>query len=200
MDTYQKNGMILGKFNLHRNSLNDSLGKKFAIEFFAQNGGKAISNDRDESGILDYEKTDLLIDFEITKQKIFVEVELKGDKIWRYIYQGIDIPARKFKYARNTENKGLIFMGKKDCTECLIIPLKYLSMAQTDCGEEYLGSGRIPTSQNFVMPNHGCHRVRKICNQDERTGSNVEDFLRIPYEYATHFIKVNGIFKKRIID
>ena len=34
MDTYQKDGMILGKFNSARNFKNDSLGKRFAIEFF----------------------------------------------------------------------------------------------------------------------------------------------------------------------
>lgn len=197
MDTYQKNGMILGKFNSHRNSRNDSLGKNFAVEFFAQNGGKAITNDRDSSGTLDYEKTDLLILFEKTMQEIFVEVELKGDKIWRYIYSGIDIPARKSKYARNTNNRGIFFMGKKDCTECIVIPMKYISMAYDDCKDEYMGSGTIPASKGFVMPLHGCHRVRKICNKDEKLGSNVEDFIRIPYEFATHFIKMDGKFIKK---
>lgn len=197
MDTYQKNGMILGKFNSARNFKNDSLGKRFAIEFFKENGGVARTNDIDDKGILNYEKTDLEIYFESTKLEIFVEVELKGDKIWRYIYDGIDIPARKSKYAINTNNKGVFFMGKKDLTECLIIPMKYVFMAYRDCGEEYSGFGRISPSPNFVMPEHGCHRVRKICNTDESLGANIEDFIRIPYKFATHFVKMDGKFIKR---
>ena len=47
------------------------------------------------------------------------------------------------------------------------------------------------------MPDHGCHRVRKICNAGEGKGSNIEDFIRIPYGKILHYIKTEDKFKRK---
>jgi hypothetical protein len=191
MKTYQKDDMILGNFNHTRNNLNDSQGKNFAIRIFKLFNGEHQITDRDQNNKLLWDIPDIKIHFP-NKNPIFVEVELKANHLWKFIQQGVDIPARKIKYTINTNNQGIFFIGKKDQTECLLIPFKYVHMAHTDCKDQFMGSKTIPNSPKFKMPPHQCHRIRKICNQDEEEGLNVEDFIRIPYKYTSHIVYKNN--------
>ena len=184
--TYKRGNSIYGHFSPQRQKEMEAIGRDNAKLYFEQLGAVVSANDVDENGKLDYNKPDLKA---ITKKScIFIEAATKGDDIWKYIYQGVDVEKRKLKYGDM-----LLFMSKKDGTEAVIIPGKCLRLAQDSCGEEYFGQG-VTTSENFVMPEHRCHRVRKRCRQPNGNYA-VEDFYRIPYEYVLHLKKENGRYK-----
>ena len=88
-------------------------------------------------------------------------------------------------------------MGKEDLQEFLLIPMKYAAMAMESCGEEYMGHRSVQTSQKFVMPDHGCHRVRKFCCSGANKGSAIEDFVRIPYQNILHYIREGNKFVRK---
>lgn len=198
MTTYFRNGIISGKFNRERNDIFDEKGKRFATLYFSSQGAKVECNDLDELGRRLFQQPDLRVYFSDRDMTVFVEAEIKSDKHWHYIYEGIDVPARKYKYAKITSGKGFYFMGKEDLSEFLLIPMKYASMAMESCGEEYMGHRSVPASANFVMPEHGCHRVRKFCCSGINKGSAIEDFVRIPYENVLHYVRDNNKFVRKI--
>lgn len=185
MSTYNKNGMIMAKFIPSRSQAFDNKGKQLAIKFFQLKGGIPSVNDLDENQNHDYTKTDIKVLFPKTNKTIYIEAEVKSEKNWQFIDQGIDIPIRKLKYAEQHEEDGYFFMVKNDESEVLLIPMKCLVMASRDCGDNFLGQGVIMTSSGFIMPEHGCHRVRKLCNTVNRRG--IEDFIRIPLHRAKRY-------------
>lgn len=198
MSTYIKNGMIHGKFNIQRNLKYDQLGKDLAAKFFENQGGKIYENDLNENGIRLFENPDMRVDFKKLNKTIFIEIEVKSDKNWSYIFNGIDIPARKIKYSFNTNSQGFFFMAKEDCQEFLLIPMRHMQNASDDCGDQYLGQsskwGAVRSSENFIMPIHECHRVRKHCYYEGNI--TLEDFVRIPFKYCMHYsINEEGHFK-----
>ena len=187
MQTYQKNGMLHGKFNFIRNQQYDAVGKTLVNCFFNQFGFEVQENDLDQSGKRIYENPDLKVTS--PEKSFFIEAEIKSDKNWKYIYDGVDIPSRKYKYAVQTEGKGFFFMGKEDLSELLLIKMLDVRRAVDDCGSNYCGQtsnfGFVPSSPEFVMPEHGCHRVRKFCK--DKYGITLEDFVRIPYKNILHY-------------
>lgn len=185
MSTYEKDGMLMAKFNPSRSDAFDNKGKQLAIKFFGLRGGKPEINDKDENNKHDYTKPDIRVHFPLQNKTIYVEAEVKSEKNWAFIENGIDIPIRKLKYAEQHAHDGFFFMVKNDESEVLLIPMKLLLMASQDCGKEFLGQGSIMTSSGFVMPEHGCHRVRKLCNTVYRRG--IEDFVRIPVKHVYRY-------------
>jgi hypothetical protein len=185
MSTYNKNGMIMAKFNLSRSDAFDEKGKKLAFKFFSKRGGLPSINDKDDNDNHDYSKTDIKVFFPEKNITIFVEAEVKSERNWEFISSGVDIPIRKIKYALKHEKNGLFFMVKNDELEVLLIPMKLFTMAFNDCGDDYIGQGSVLTSTNFSMPEHGCHRVRKFCNTVNRRG--IEDFIRIPLRHVYRY-------------
>lgn len=189
MSTYSKNGMIHGRFNPIRNGKYDDLGKKFATLFFEAQGGIVSENDLDAKGNRLFENPDIKVEFPHLNKTMFVEVEIKSNKNWSYIFSGIDIPARKLKYSIATKSQGFFFMGKEDCQELMLISMKHMQNAADDCGDAFLGQsskwGQINTSESFVIPKHECYRVRKHCFSEGSV--TVEDFFRIPYKYSLHY-------------
>ena len=185
MSTYEKDGKLMAKFNSSRSDAFDNKGKQLAMKFFKMLGGESYINDVDENNEHDYTKPDIRVFFPLKNKTIYVEAEVKSEKNWAFIESGIDIPIRKLKYAEKHTKDGFFFMVKNDESEVLLIPMKYLLMASNDCGKEFLGMGIIMTSSGFVMPDHECHRVRKLCNTVNRRG--VEDFVRIPVRHVYRY-------------
>lgn len=197
MTTYCKNGIISGKFNRARNNKFDEKGKGFATLYFQSQKAIVEANDLDDFGNRLFQQPDLKVYFEDKDLTVFIEAEIKSDKHWRFVYDGIDIPARKYKYAKITSGKGFYFMGKEDLQEFLLIPMKFVAQAIESCGEEYFGYASVPSSANFKMPEHGCHRVRKYCSSGEGRGSAIEDFVRIPYQHALHYTRLDNKFVRK---
>lgn len=183
--------MIHGKFNSKRNAKYDELGKKLASRFFSSQGGNVFENDLDANGNRLYENPDIKVEFPNLNKTIFIEVEVKSDKNWSYIFNGLDIPARKIKYSTNTNCQGFFFMARENCQEFVLIPMKHMQNAKNDCGDEYIGQsskwGAVRSSENFIMPIHECHRVRKHCFSEGNL--TLEDFIRIPFKYCMHYLK-----------
>lgn len=185
MSTYNSNGKLVAHYNQQRGEAFDSKGKELAKRFFSIRDGIVEDNDKDEDGNHDFTKTDLKVYFPHLNKTIFVEAEVKSAKNWEYIEEGVDIPIRKIKYAEQHEHDGYFFMVKDPPDEVLLIPMSAFMKAIKDCGDEYLGKGAVPTTLNFELPNHGCHRVRKACNTVNRRG--VEDFVRIPLNHIKRY-------------
>ena len=191
MSTYQKNGHLHGHFNSYRNSIFDKLGREAAIDFWKQFGWEAQVNDRDESDNLLYNNTDL----KVCKQNKFINIEAasKRANLFRFVRDGVDIETRKLKMTK-TGQKSFVCMSDyiknpvyKSGTEMLLVPMECLIAAQNDCGDSYKGQRDIESSSNFIMPEHGCHRVRKRCYEGIQQTGHAEDFYRIPYAYVAHY-------------
>jgi len=187
MGTYIKKGIKSSHFNKERHEIYDSLGRKNAKKFFKTKGFTLKTNDKDIEGNLIYYKTDLIAVKDTDSNVVFpLECSIKRTDLWHYIFSGVDVELRKEKYGENGYN----CMSNNEATEVLIIPLKYVSLAIKSCGIEYAGGGRgVKDSPNFIMPKHGCHRVRKKCIKGVAQTGEEEDFARIPYKYIYHFKK-----------
>lgn len=191
MSTYSKNGAISGRFDKTRHDEYDTLGKKNAKCFFESKGYKLIPNDKDEKGDTIYDRTDLLAIVESDQSvKIPIECSVKRTDLWRYIFEGVDIEFRKEKYGEYGYN----CMSNDDGSEILLIPLLCVKMAVKSCGDNYKGGRGVNDSSGFLMPEHGCHRVRKPCYKGKGQTGSVEDFTRTPYKYIYHFKKHKNIY------
>lgn len=187
--TYQSGANTHSHFNSARHKAFDGMGKQNAVEFLEGDGWNVEKNDEDAKGRVLFTNTDLVAT-KPTGEFFFFEAEVKRDKYWSYIYQGVDIPTRKAKYHREGVDAA-IMMSNESNTAMLEIPLKLIALACDDCGDEYKGDFGAKSSADFVMPSHGCHRVMKPC-RDRFNGGTVETFARIPYKYIKHYVKKDG--------
>jgi hypothetical protein len=185
--TYIKDNRLHSHFSKTRQSSKEHIGIDFVSSWLKVKHFDVSKNDRTKSGDLNPSATDL----KATKNnlEIDIEVEVKSDKIWHYILQGIDIPSRKGKYLQNPNF--VHFMVKEDKTEFLMTPGIYLELANQCVG--FKGQGSIKDSSDFSMPTHECHIVRKFCNAFSY--HEVNDFFRIPYRYTFHYKKEENGFK-----
>ena len=195
MSTYQKAGQIHGVFDLDRYNKFEKVGRSSAILFWEQRSFKATENDIKDNGTVDTTCTDLKV--WMKDKSILVEAATKRYDLFRYINMGVDIETRKLKYFRKDERafvamcdylldqSGNAYAGN----EMLIIPMECLFVAQRDCLSEYFGHRPVSSSLNFIMPEHGCHRVRKNCGSGYHQTGAPEDFYRVPYDYISHFRK-----------
>jgi hypothetical protein len=185
---YERNGQKHSNFNSGRFEKYDQQGRDNLSQFFTYKGGKVKINDRKKDGTTDYTKADMLV--EMGGHTWEAEAAVKSDSLWKFIKDGVDIETRKFKYLKNNNRRAVLVMSNSSNTELLVIPMECLLAAQNSCGKEYKGhrgrKGNVLNSEGFVMPPHGCHRVRKMCS-DSYTGVTEEDFFRIPYKYVSHY-------------
>lgn len=195
MSTYIKNGHIHGYFNSQRNCKFEHIGRNALIQFWSDKGGSVKVNDKDENGELIKNCADLLVEYK--SQTILMEAATKRSDLFKYIESGVDVETRKLKYYREGQ-KGFVGMcdyfldesGNAICgNEMLLIPMECLLYAQKDCGDYYKGQGSVKSSSQFIMPDHGCHRVRKQCRNGYKQTGSVEDFYRIPLGYVAHYRK-----------
>jgi hypothetical protein len=191
MATYTRKGHIHGRFDQGRFDEFDGVGRANSREFWEANGWEVAVNDRDENGKTVYSNTDL----RATKGKktVYVESAVKSPDLWKWIKGGspdfgVDVETRKLKYTANGEAYVDMTNGKQN-DERLVIPMDCLKAAQKSCGEEFKGHGRHTSSPGFVMPEHGCHRVRKYCRKGLNQTGEAEDFYRIPVEYVARYKK-----------
>jgi hypothetical protein len=200
--TYIKDSQIHGRYNHVRGELFDNLGKDMASLFWEQFGWMSCFHDRGSDGELLWHHTDLRMIKDT--QVINVEAAVKRDGLWKYIESGIDIETRKLKYSKKGE-RAFISMGDYhshvDCVSMgdnmLLIPMDCLVAAQKHCGDNYKGLGDVPSSEGFIMPLHGCYRIRKRCRGGVSQSGEIEDFYRIPYIYTAHYRKSDdGMYTK----
>jgi len=186
--TYEKNG----KKHSHYAGRSAVAGESMVGVFFE--GYKVERNDMGPNDTIDYSKTDCVVT-SLSGAKLFVEAEAKADSLWRYIYEGTDIPARKEKLLTEVEDLSNYwhFMVKmKAKNEVLLTNFAFLKAASESQG--YMGTRNIQSSKNWKMPSHGCHMVRKRCRtQGEDFEEN--DFIRIPYKYINHWKLEEGRWK-----
>lgn len=194
MSTYNKNGHIHGTFDRARHTKFEHIGRNASVVFWEQKGWNVIQNDIDDEGDVIKNCTDLII--EKNGKKILMEAATKRGDLFRYIKDGVDVETRKLKYKREGVQAFVAMCDYMmvdgvavEGNEMLIIPMECLEVAQRDCGENYRGQGRVPSSVEFVMPEHGCHRVRKRCVNGFNQVGRAEDFYRIPYDYIAHYRK-----------
>jgi len=180
--TYQKNGVLCGHFSRKRQLDLEDIGRDQAEAYFTWLGAQILPNDK-VAGTIDYEKADFKVILP-NQEVLLVEAATKASDIWHYVFEGVDIECRKLKYIKQLgPQKLVVAMTKQDGSELLLIPGMTLHKA-TECGMEYKGQGKIKSSNNFKMPEHGCHKVRKFCRGPG--GGTEEDFYRIPFKYVTH--------------
>lgn len=214
--TYHKDGHIHGRFNRNRFTRFDKLGKDNAEHFLSSMGWVVEANDISEaSGNVIYNNTDQKATRFIKGESkiLLIEAAVKRYDLWKYIGEstwdhlhfdnGVDVETRKLKYIRPDTSAFVIMTEYEEKDDgivggnhILMIPMDCLVVAQEDCGDEYKGSRQIPNSKNFLMPVHGCHRVRKCCRKGFGQNGEVEDFYRIPYEYIARFERVGDKYKK----
>jgi len=190
--TYTKNGHIHGHFNPGRHEKYDKKGRDYLTDFFKNKLWDVSDYDRDEDGFK-YDRPDLVATKE--GKKIFAEAAIKSSGLWKYIKpgnpnNGVDVETRKLKYFK-VGDRSFVGMSNDEGEQLLLIPMECLAAAQKDCGDQFKGH-MVPSSENFVMPDHGCHRVRKKCRNGYNQTGEPEDFYRIPYEYTHHYRKENG--------
>lgn len=214
--TYHKNGHIHGRFNKSRFTKFDQLGKDNTNHFLSSLGWVVETNDISEaSGDVIYNNTDQKAIRFIRGESltILIESAVKRYDLWKYIGEstwdhlhfdnGVDVETRKLKYIRSGIDS-FVIMTEYEETErelksgnhVLMIPMACLLVAQEDCKDEYKGSRSIADSKNFLMPVHGCHRVRKCCRRGFGQNGEAEDFYRIPYEYIARFERIGDKYKK----
>lgn len=195
MSTYTRSGHIHGHYNAGRGGKYDGKGRQHAREFLGQLGYSVEDYDKDATGKTIYTNPDL----KATKQQedgtekvVLVEAAVKRASLWKYVKDGVDVESRKLKYISGQTT--YIAMSDDDGENMLLIPMEWLQQAQQSCGDEFYGQ-KTPGSENFQMPEHGCHRVRKLISQGYNQSGSVEDFYRIPYNKCKHFRKVDGVYK-----
>jgi len=195
MSTYEKNGHIHGSFDVIRHGKFEHVGREAVAMFWKSKDWSVFDNDIDENGEVIKNRADLRIEF--NDKVILMEAATKRHDLFRYAKSGVDVETRKLKYRREGQ-KAFVAMCDYHLddnrnayfgNEMLIIPMECLELAQRDCGSEFKGMGSVGSSFRFVMPDHGCHRVRKKCEKGYRQNGMAEDFYRIPYEYIVHYRK-----------
>jgi hypothetical protein len=192
MATYEKNGSISSHFNKERFETYDSLGRKNATKFFEAKGFTLKTNDKTEENKVLYDRTDLLaIKNKDPNISFHIECSVKSTRLWKYVFDGVDVELRKEKYGK----EGYNCMSNDDGSEILIIPLMYISLAINSCGKEFAGGTNVKNSPGFIMPEHGCHKVRKYCRRGVGQSGELEDFARVPYKYIYHFKKYSKGYK-----
>lgn len=191
--TYTTNNGTIHK-NHDRNLFEefDQLGRDKARACWQNQGWHVYDHDRLPNGTVVFDKTDLVA----VKDNMIVllEAEIKSDNCWAYVRSGVDVPQRKLKYLKSNY-KCVVCMSMKTGNQSMIIPMKYLLLAQNSCGEEYYGHGKVQTTPNFVMPSHKCYRVRKNCWDERNKKWYLDDFYRINYSYITHLECFDGFNK-----
>lgn len=188
---YLRNGRRRSNYDPAR-AEKEGPGRDEAIAFYRYLGATVTDNDKDKDGNVDFSKGDLLATFP-NGNVVVVEAAAKGSDLWKWITDGVDVEERKLKYVHQLgAEKTFLFMASSDSKQALLIPYTCLCAAEEDCGEEFAGHRLIRSSANFVMPEHGCHRIVKNCKTEDG-GWEKNDFYRIPYQYVTHIlIKESG--------
>ena len=193
--TYETDdGKIQGYFDEDRHDEFDVLGRENSCHFWSWRGGLVKDNDI-INGKIDYTRTDQVV--EIENEIIYVECAVKRNKHWGSFRQdGVDIETRKLKYSY-VGQKSCVTMSNNLSNQIANIPLKLLKLAADDCGREYqvqINPDRpiIKKSPNFIMPAHGCHRIRKWCQDPKSKIWTIEDFFRIPYEYIWRYERIEN--------
>ena len=185
------NGKYLNShFDSTRQIKREGIGRDCTKEFWEQLGFTVEENDIDENGDMDYTASDFYgYNQDI---KLSIEAETKAVALWKYIKEGLDIPARKLKYLDSAKKNGRKFvhtMVRGDGNEILITNQEYFELAR-----DYPYTKNV--DREFKVPEHGCYIIRKKCNRyDGRIEYN--DFIRIPYKYLKHMKKQNGKWIKK---
>jgi hypothetical protein len=190
MSVYRKNGnRIHAYFDQSRNDQFDLKGKNFVKNIFSKLGFLTIDYDKDADGNHVWQNTDLLI--KSPKGTVYrIEPEIKRERIFGYTKDGVDIPLRKEKYAY-ASIRTKFFIINENLREFIIVDDVKIKMAVDACGEEYEGYGSLSNSKNYVLPEHGCRRVRKLCRKKD-SQRHYDDFVRIPLSQAKHY-KLNSL-------
>jgi len=195
MSTYTKNGHIHGSFHISRHGKFERVGRDAVTFFWESKNWSVFDNDINDIGNVVTNCTDLRI--ELNGKTILMEAATKRNNLFKFVKEGVDIETRKLKYRRDGQ-KAFVAMcdyhldtnnNAYSGNQMLIIPMECLEAAQRDCENEYKGHGFISSSKGFLMPQHGCHRVRKKCGKGFGQTGEAEDFYRIPYEYVAHYEK-----------
>lgn len=192
MAVYSKNGRLHSRFNKDRASRYDGAGRQHTSDFWKAYNWSVSDHDKEISGEIIFNNCDQVATQE-GRKPIYVESAIKSTRLWKWIKDGVDVEDRKLKYFREDEDV-FVCMSNDEGNEMLVIPMKGLQLAEDDCNG-YAGHGGILSSDGFVMPEHGCHRVRKRCNKGYQQTGEVEDFYRIPYKYIRHYKLENGEWK-----
>lgn len=187
-ETYTSGGRVHSHFDPARKE-KEHIGRNAAIRLFRDlYKCKVTDNDVSDSGGRRYTTPDLLATFP-DGTELPVEAAGKTWEDWRYIKSGVDVECRKLKYTKHGWMQicmAKAFFDEPDLPppELLLIPGICLQAADESCGKTYLGHGNIKDHPDFVMPDHGCHVVKKMCKT--KSGWEENDFFRVPYKYVTH--------------
>lgn len=182
--SYKGNGYLNSHFDSNRQKTKEGVGINCTKEMWEQSGFTVVQNDLDESGNMDYTKSDFYCYNK--SYKLFVEAETKSAHLWKWVTSGLDIPARKYKYVKSAKEDGYHFihsMVKGDGSEILITTEKYFILAAQS---PYIKN----VHSEFVIPEHGCYTIRKKCTYGN--GVEYNDFFRIPYKYLKRRVKERG--------
>lgn len=183
--TYKRGVSSHSNFSPSRFKDFDGMGKQNATEFLELDGWTVEENDKDGNGKTIFTNTDLVA--RRLEEILFFEAEVKRDQHWKYIFEGVDIPDRKAKYFKPGIPAALMMCNKSN-TNMLRVPGELIYLACQDCPDMWFGDFGAKSSPNFIMPDHGCHRVMKYC-RDEYNGRTLETFVRIPYKYVQHHVR-----------
>lgn len=190
MSTYKSGDKTFSSFNVNDYKQFDDDGRKIASEFFESLGAKVFCNDGKDVGNVDFNKTDLRVEFD-NGEIFFVEPEIKRTKNWKYLKEGLHFALRKpekiFKNNSIPAEQFIFVSINEELTEVAIVDGKYMFLGWK-VWPEYCGYGKLQNSNNFVAPDHGCYPVKKYTS---RNSPVPEDFITISYARIQHYKRLS---------
>ncbi len=177
--TYEKDGNLLSRFNQKEYDLCDESARSITQKFFETRGCTVCENDGKFAGNVDYSASDLKI---VKNSQIwYVETEIKkGQTNWDYVKEGVHFPIRKSKQVEK-HTKIIFAMISDYYPEILLVQGNFFRLAiEHNKKYGYAGFKSMSDSDNFIMPDHRCHVVRKGAR-----GRGIGDFIEIPYRYIS---------------
>lgn len=187
MSVYQNQGYTHSCFSRPRHSQYDSLGKQNAKKFFS-----SFYN----TELIPYDTKLNRPDFicGIDEVPVLVEVEIKENGIWKYIFEGVDIPLRKLKnleYAKESNMELWHFMSNPDATKIIITPDTALWLAENS----NVIKNDNDKNSDIKIPKHKCYKVYKKCKTFDKSTEN-NHFFRINLDECSLYAKVKNEYKQ----